>query len=467
MSVKVDWFDDPTQLIGAVRASQRETSRAPTIAGYEILRELGRGGQGSVYAATQLSTKRSVAIKVLAEGAWATRTRRRRFEREIDLIATLRHPNIVRLYDSGLTSDGYPYYVMDYVEGMCLDEMIGVAASASLDHADDVLDARPARRSAISLLAPRPIVRVMMRVADAVHYAHQRGIIHRDLKPSNIRIDGQIEPMVLDFGLAKLSTEVYGEPTSTMSQVGEFMGSLPWASPEQVEGVPEGIDIRTDVYSLGVILFQLLTGRFPYPMNEGFSNTVEHIRVTTPRAPSLLARDIDGDLDTIVLKCLAKSAGDRYQTAGALARDLEHWLANEPIEAKRDNAMYALRQSMRRYRHMWRLVAAVAVAALLVLAGVSTMLLEARLDSAALRAAGDRNMQLVTRILAATDGTRVTDVQANAVEALGDDLVSVASSLPEKLVSDLGSRIARRLRALEGPEAGARFERRLRAARMP
>ncbi len=366
MNDKTEWYQDPDELLGALKQHTTRRERLPTVPGYGNPRELGRGGQGIVYTAEQLSTKRKVAIKVLLAGAWAADSRRRRFEREIDLIASLRHPGIVSLYDSGVTDEGYPYYVMEYIEGLGLDEAIGAAAGMfggdPLGAA--VLDARvpTPRQNRAPLLSLKPSLELVAKIADAIHYAHQRGVIHRDLKPSNIRLDGDLQPHVLDFGLAKLADGSSGTAVqATMSQTGEFMGSLPWASPEQVEGTPDKIDVRTDVYSLGVMLYQMLTGEFPYAVVGTFSEVLGNIRTAMPRRPSLIHKDIDDEVETIVLKCLAKEPDRRYQSVGDLARDLRHYLAGEPIEAKRDSAMYNLRKAMRRYQYTVRVSAAVVV----------------------------------------------------------------------------------------------------------
>ena len=371
MSDKTEWYLNPDQLLGALRErNTRDDDRplTPQIPGYEGFNELSRGGQGVVYSAVQRSTKRKVAIKVLLGGAWAAQERRRRFEREIDLIATLRHPNIVNLYDSGVTADGYPFFVMDYIEGMGLDEAIGVAADVYLGPDADCLDARaPASRAARApLMALRPTLDLIAKIADAIHYAHQRGVIHRDLKPSNIRLDADVRPHLLDFGLAKAADD----PSTGMHQVGvsetgAFMGSLPWASPEQVAGLPDEVDLRTDIYSLGVILYQMLVGQFPYRVSGPFSDVLENIRRAVPPKPSTFHAQINDEVDTIVLKCLAKEPERRYQTAGELARDLKHYLAGEPIEAKRDSAIYNLRKAMRRYRFAMRVGAGAVVFMLL------------------------------------------------------------------------------------------------------
>src|SRR5262249_48569959 len=160
------------------------------------------------------------------------------------------------------------------------------------------------------------------KICDGVNAAHLRGVIHRDLKPGNILVDDRGEPHVLDFGLAKLTQDADGtSATQVMTTTGQFVGSLPWTSPEQAEGRTESLDIRTDVYSLGVVLYQLLTGRFPYPVSGPIREVVHHIANTNPIRPSTIQRLIDRELETILLKCLAKAPDRRYQSAGELARD--------------------------------------------------------------------------------------------------------------------------------------------------
>jgi serine/threonine protein kinase/predicted negative regulator of RcsB-dependent stress response len=365
------WYQDDTQLLGALKSAAADRSPArlrPMIPGYDELHELGRGGQGVVFSATQRSTKRKVAVKILSDGAWASEGRRRRFEREVDLIAGLHHPNIVRLYDSGVTDAGFPYFVMEYIEGAGLDELVGAPAPEGASaRAEPPLDVRvPVPQTGVfSLAAVRTTLPFFAKVCEAVNYAHQRGVIHRDLKPSNIRIDPTGEPFVLDFGLAKLAADSYDSPAAApMSLTGEFMGSPPWASPEQASGHPHSTDVRSDVYALGVILFQLLTGKFPYPVAGGLRDVLDTIKNVEPQRPSSLRRELNDEIDTIVLKCLAKEPDRRYQTAGELARDLRHYLAGEPVEAKRDSALYTLRKTMRRYKYAARAASAVLVVSL-------------------------------------------------------------------------------------------------------
>ena len=324
---KGSWYTDDEQLLGEVRASRASRGTPPLIRGYSELRELRRGGQGIVYTAIQTSTRRRVAIKVLLEGSLASESSRRRFEREIEVVAGLRHPNIVRVYDSGST-DGpggsFPYYVMEFVDGMPLNE-----ATAAL---------RTNVRDGVTL-----ICELFIRLADAVNFAHQRGVIHRDLKPSNVRVEAG-EPRILDFGLAKHSAPSEVDNTVTGASA-VFIGSLPWASPEQAEGDQSQVDVRSDVYSIGVMLYQSLSGSLPYDVSGSMHQTLHNI---LRQEPSELSSSIGQDLRTIVRRCLAKERDRRYQTAGDVAEDLRHFLAGEPIRARRDSLVYTLQRAAQR-----------------------------------------------------------------------------------------------------------------------
>ncbi len=399
-----NWFREEVVVLGALKEVRQAAKAVPVIPGYDDLHELGRGGQGVVFNAMQRSTHRNVAVKVLLDGAWASEGRRRRFEREIELIAALHHPNIVRLYDSGVTEGGYPYYVMEFIDGVGLDKLIGGGVwsfSASLSGAPPEQPDRtgPADADSFEPILPlRVVLELFIQVCDAVHYAHQHGVIHRDLKPSNIRVDGDGHPHVLDFGLAKIAHTSDGRTVPDMSRTGEFMGSLPWASPEQAEGNPHGTDLRSDVYSLGVVLFEVLTGRFPYPVTGSFREALDHIRNTPPVCPSMYRRDVDDELDTITLKCLVKEPERRYQTVGELAADIRHYLAGESIEAKRDSVMYTLRKGLRRYRNVAR---AMSLGVLLVLtATVLLSVLWSRAVEAEQTAAQERDAAETARVAA-------------------------------------------------------------------
>lgn len=344
------WFQDPTTLLEELRRGAERGPSAPVISGYDELEELRRGGQGVVYRAVQRSTRRLVAIKVLLDGAFASRSARRRFEREIDLVAGLVHPGIVRVYDSGVTPDERLFLVMEYIEGRPLDEHLKLTREDA-----GAAGMRPHEvRRTIALFA---------EIAEAVSYAHQHGVIHRDLKPGNIRVDREGRPHVLDFGLAK-TTEGEARESLRASITGQFVGSLPWASPEQAEGTGGALDVRSDVYSLGVMLYQALTGRFPYTVTGTLREVLDRILHDEPIRPRALVSALEDDVETVILKCLAKDPARRYQSAGELARDLRRHLAGEPVEARRDSTWYLLRRAARRHRRAAMLSGALAVVGL-------------------------------------------------------------------------------------------------------
>jgi serine/threonine-protein kinase len=291
----------------------------PQIEGYEVRREIHRGAQGVVYEAVQIATHRRVAVKTLMQGAFASERQRQRFEREVELVAALRHPNIVTLYDSGRTDDGGFYLAMELVEGVLLDEHLSGTSVAVRDR-----------------------LRLFAELAGAVQAAHQRGIIHRDLKPANILVDGDGRPHVLDFGLARRERD---DTSSTVA--GEFLGTLAYAAPEQVSGDPADVDVRCDVYALGVILYDMLTDRHPLPLEGSMADVVETILHTLP-AP--MDRSIDSDLVVITRRALDKDPDRRYQSAGALRDDVELFLDGAPINARRDSQWYMLRKTAARHR---------------------------------------------------------------------------------------------------------------------
>jgi tRNA A-37 threonylcarbamoyl transferase component Bud32 len=312
--------------MGAARSPSRGGGLCDSIPGYRIERKVSEGGQGVVYQAIQESTRRKVAIKMMRAGAFASRSDRARFDREVQVLGRLSHPNIVAIHDSGTATAGH-YIVMDYIAGQPLDQhMLGPDAPASVTD----------------------ILQLFRKICSAINAAHLAGIIHRDLKPRNILIDSASEPHILDFGLAKVPLS--DSDASLMTMTGHFVGSLPWASPEQAEGSPEKIDMRTDVYSLGVILYQMLTGQFPYDVTGNMRDVVERIIRAEPRRPRTLRREINDEVETIVLKCLNKDRDRRYQSAGELARDLQNYLNGLPIEAKRESIGYLLRKQLKRYR---------------------------------------------------------------------------------------------------------------------
>lgn len=332
----VDGSSDTTQ----AKAPDAELFSVPapdSFTGYKIIREIHRGGQGVVFQALQIATKRKVAIKVMKEGPFAGADDMVRFEREAQILGQLKHPNIVTIHDTGVAA-GCHYFVMDYISG-------------------DPLDVYVARRPR----SVRETLELFAKICDAVNAAHLRGVTHRDLKPGNIRVDADNEPHVLDFGLAKVATSERGEAAMTMT--GQFVGSLPWAAPEQVEGTPARIDLRTDVYALGVVLYQVLTGKLPYQVVGNVRQVMDRIQGSEPVRPSTIRRQIDDEVETIVLKCLAKERERRYQTAADLGRDIRHYLAGEPIEAKRDSLAYVYSKRVRAaLRRHWVVAGLLAIA---------------------------------------------------------------------------------------------------------
>ncbi|HNO78529.1 MAG TPA: protein kinase [Phycisphaerae bacterium] len=327
--IDVDIADQSTIEGSSFQLDVKAPAKAITdIEGYTILKELGRGGMGLVYLAVQQSTKRKVALKVLLDGPFATEKARRRFEREVELVAQLDHSNIVTILESGVDSGRY-YFAMRYVEGQRLDKYI-IENNVSRER----------------------MLAIFQKVCEAVAYAHQRGIIHRDLKPSNILVDGNGEPFVLDFGLAKSVDDQASEleRAKTISVTGQLMGTLPYMSPEQASGEHDRVDVRTDIYSLGVILYEMLTGQFPYKVVGNIQDVLKNITEVDPKKPSLVGRRINDEIETIVLKALAKEKDRRYQSANAFADDLSRYLKGQPIEAKRDSATYMVRKMISRHR---------------------------------------------------------------------------------------------------------------------
>jgi len=371
-----------------------------SIPGYDLSRMIHRGAQGVVYEAIQRATRRKVAIKVISDGPLASPKARARFQREVQLLAQIRHRNIVTIYDSGIEAGAF-FYVMDFIAGHKLDVYLERR--------------RPRTRESLELFA---------KIAEAVHAAHLHGVIHRDLKPGNVMIDDAGEPHVVDLGLAKAMIEEI--PIShAVSDTGEFLGSMPWASPEQAEGDPARIDMRTDVYALGVMLYQMLTGRFPYPVVGKIRDVLDNIVHRKAIPPRSIQPSVDSDLETIVLKALNKDAERRYQSAGELARDIRHFLANEPITAKRDSTYYVLRKKLSRHRG----AVAAALAFAVLLSGFAVTISFIRRDAhAAERRAVDIQLVFMERALAAVD-------PGNPVESNLEDLQAIALRVESELAA--------------------------------
>jgi len=327
MNAGIEFSQDDGQ--PAPAGSNDKMKSAEMIGGYRIERVIGEGGFGVVYLAMQERPRRVVALKVIRGGV-ATPQMLKRFEYEAQVLGRLTHPGIAQVYEAGTeeTSHGTrAFFAMEYVKGKRLDHYVN----------DNKLDVK----ARLSLIAA---------VCDAVQYAHQQGIIHRDLKPANILVDEHGNPKILDFGVSRATDrDIYTTTLQTSS--GQLIGTLPYMSPEQVSGNPAEVDTRSDVYAIGVILYQLLTGKLPHDLaSRSIPDAARVIRDEQPTRLSSVSRAFRGDVDTIVLKAMEKDKDRRYQSAADLGADIRRYLAGEPIEAKRNSGWYVLQKTLRRYK---------------------------------------------------------------------------------------------------------------------
>jgi tetratricopeptide (TPR) repeat protein len=316
----------------------------PRLGRYRIVRVVGEGGMGIVYEAEQDHPSRTVALKVIKPG-WATHDLLRRFEQEAVVLGRLQHPGIAQVYEAA-TADGphgpQPYFVMEFIRGLPLHRDV-------------------ARRGA----SLRQRLEILSKVCDAVHHAHQRGVIHRDLKPGNILVDESGQPKILDFGVARVTDR--DAQATRQTDVGQMLGTLAYMSPEQVRADPAAIDFRSDVYALGVILYELLAGRLPYGLGVQLHEATRAILEDDPQRLSSINRVYRGDLETIVAKALEKDKARRYASAADLGADIQRYLRDEPIAARPSSASYQLRKFARRNK---ALVAGVAAVFAVLLGGV-------------------------------------------------------------------------------------------------
>ncbi len=337
-----------------------------------------RGAQGAVYKAIHRPTRREVAIKILLGGSAATEQERRRFAREVELVARLRHPNIVRIYDSG-EARGCSYIVMEFIQGLRIDDYVCVEQQSV-----------------------KQIVSLICRVCDAVSAAHQHGVLHRDLKPSNILIDSEGQPRVLDFGLAKDMDAPKGP--SMLSLSGQIVGTIPYLSPERVKS--NDASTASDTYALGIILYELVTGTYPYPITSDNFETLSNIVHREPASPrkvitehsstTIKPTEINGDLERIMLKALAKEPQRRYGSVAEFATDLRHYLSGEAVAARSESKIYVLRKTVRKFRTL--VIAGVVCVAILVAALIGVTAAWRRSERVAKIAMAGMEMSGLTRL---------------------------------------------------------------------
>jgi tetratricopeptide (TPR) repeat protein len=326
-------------LCGETSSRLQEASALPQIPGYEVEDVLGRGGMGIVFRARHLRLNRRVALKMVLAGVFATPSEKDRFYREAETVARLRHPNVVQIYDVG-DAEGRPYFTMELVDGGSLSQKL-----------------------AGSPLLARDSARLATTLAEAIHAAHESGIVHRDLKPSNVLLTQEGTPKISDFGLARRLDEAAG-----LTQTGVVVGTPSYMAPEQARGRHDAIGPAVDVYALGAILYELLTGKPPFRAATAVE-TVQLVINQDPVPPSQVNAKVPRDLETICLKCLAKDPRFRYSTGAALAEDLNRFLRGEAVLARPESRLRGMVRRIRRRPTLWTTVASVGVLALTLAGG--------------------------------------------------------------------------------------------------
>ncbi len=386
---------------------------------YRIVRSIAVGGMGTVYEAEQDQPLRRVALKILRPGVTSP-SMLRRFEHEWQVLAHLQHPGIAHVYDAGVhrepgtPADGVPYFAMELVPD----------AKTLVEYAE------------AEGLGVRERLELFAGVCDAVHHGHEKGVIHRDLKPANLLVDPSGRPKVIDFGVARVFDPKL-LATTMKTTMGQLIGTLSYMSPEQCGGDPRDIDTRSDIYALGVVLYELIGGRLPYDLEQTpIPNAIRTIQEQPPRRLAGRSRIVDGDLETITFKALAKDPGRRYDSAAQLAADLRRYLRNEPIQARPSSVVYQVRMFTRRHK-------AIVGSAVVLFAALTVFAIAMTIQSGRLSRQHDQSVRIGTflqSILAYADPTAAAPGSDRAV--VGHDITMrevldlAAARVPDELGDD-------------------------------
>jgi eukaryotic-like serine/threonine-protein kinase len=378
-----------------------------SIGRYRIIRLIGEGAMGTVYEAEQEQPRRTVALKVIKPGL-AGPELLRRFDRESEALARLQHPGIAQVYEAGTAEGAFgarPYFAMEFIRG------------------ESLLQYAQARHA-----GTRRRLELVAEICDAVQHAHQRGVIHRDLKPGNILVDESGHPKILDFGVARLTDR--DARVTRETDIGHLVGTLAYMSPEQVLADPMELDTRSDVYALGVILFELLSGRLPYELSRQLHEAIRTIRLEDPARLSSINRTFRGDIETIVAKALEKDRARRYSSAADLATDIRRYLSDEPIVARPASAAYQMRKFARRHT---ALVAGVGTVFAVLLAGIVTTTWQAALARRAEQEAlHDRDRAAIAERTASRERDRALTAERAATSGKNRAVAAEAQAIHEK-----------------------------------
>lgn len=416
----VERSDDPTEELRVIAAgldcddqatdvadSEDLDSSSKRIGGYRIVRKLAEGGMGIVYEAEQDQPRRTVALKVIKRGMSSPRSIRR-FEHESHILGLLQHRGIAQIFDAGTADFGrgpQPFFAMEFVQGLPLIEFVKANG-----------------------LSVRGRLELLAEIGEAVHHAHQKGIIHRDLKPENILVDAQAHPKVLDFGVARV-IDAGVQAVTAQTEVGQIIGTISYMSPEQAAGPSEEVDIRSDVHSLGVILFQVLTDQLPYKVRGvALHEALRTLREDEPIRLSAIDRSLRGDVDAIVSKALERDRERRYQSALDLSADIRRFLRNEPVVARTPSIAYQVRKFAQRHKGVFGASTAAFVLLLLGVVGTSTGFWKAKL----------REQEAVTAHKVSQAARAEAERSRDESKAVTEYLASMFSSVdPERLGRDV------------------------------